>query len=66
LKAIAADATDMEMLEHRLEGIVAAMRLVRESAETMDLEQLERRAASIATTLKMIAETDVVKELKAS
>lgn len=61
--AIAADATDMEMLEHRLEGIVAAMKLVREQADEMNLETLERRLASIASALKLIADNEVIKEL---
>ena len=65
LKAIAADATDMEMLEHRLEGIVAAMKLVREQAAEMNLPQLELRLASISTALRIIESDSIVQELKA-
>ena len=65
LKAIRDDTTDWEALEHRLEGVIAAMRLVREFSESLDLERLEVRLASIASALRLIAEDGIVKELEA-
>jgi hypothetical protein len=65
LRVITTDTNDLAALEHRLESIVAAIRLMRELAEAMDLPQLELRIASIASALRLIADNDVVKELEA-
>jgi hypothetical protein len=65
LKTIADDGTDLVSLGHRLEGIVAAMRLTREFSDSLNLEQLELRIASISTALRVIKADEVTQELEA-